>query len=82
MGWKSGTGLGSSEQGRVEPVLVQQFEARAGLGASKGVEAGRYDGKEGHKRRALDMVSVSARCAGVRKVADPHQAEQRYHGSK
>lgn len=69
MGWKSGTGLGSSEQGRVEPVLVQQFEARAGLGASKGVEAGRYDGKEGHKRRALDMVSAIPACRQLRESA-------------
>jgi RNA-binding protein 5/10 len=64
MGWRSGEGLGRESEGRVEPVLVQQFENRAGLGASKGVEAGRWAGEGGFKRRALDMVSASGDVVG------------------
>jgi RNA-binding protein 5/10 len=56
MGWKSGTGLGKEGEGRVDPVMVQQFESRAGLGASKGVEAGKWQGEGGFKKRAMDMV--------------------------
>lgn len=57
MGWKAGTGLGKEGEGRVAPVLAQQFEARAGLGASKGHDAGGWVGPGGFKNRALDMVS-------------------------
>ncbi|WWD08598.1 hypothetical protein V865_006711 [Kwoniella europaea PYCC6329] len=56
MGWKTGTGLGKGNEGRVDPILVQQFENRAGLGASKGVEAGRWSGPGGFQQRALDMA--------------------------
>ncbi|RSH94379.1 hypothetical protein EHS25_004182 [Saitozyma podzolica] len=56
MGWKSGTGLGKEGEGRVDPVMVQQFESRAGLGASKGVEAGKWQGEGGFKKRAMDMA--------------------------
>lgn len=56
MGWKTGSGLGKEGEGRVAPVMVQQFENRAGLGASKGHEAGSWQGREGFKARALDMV--------------------------
>ncbi|RXK38839.1 hypothetical protein M231_03895 [Tremella mesenterica] len=38
MGWKAGTGLGVGGEGRVDPIAVQQFETRAGLGAAKGVD--------------------------------------------
>lgn len=57
MGWTAGTGLGKGNEGRVDPVAVQQFENRAGLGASKGREAGKWDGQAGFQQRALDMVS-------------------------
>ncbi|WWC68946.1 uncharacterized protein I206_102882 [Kwoniella pini CBS 10737] len=56
MGWKSGTGLGKDKEGRIDPILVQQFENRAGLGASKGVEAGKYSGPGGFQQRAKDMA--------------------------
>ncbi|WWC59936.1 uncharacterized protein I303_102499 [Kwoniella dejecticola CBS 10117] len=56
MGWVSGTGLGKGKEGRVDPILVQQFENRAGLGASKGVEAGKYSGPGGFQQRAKDMA--------------------------
>ncbi|WVO17927.1 hypothetical protein L204_105625 [Cryptococcus depauperatus] len=55
MGWKTGEGLGTSGEGRAEPVKVQQFESRAGLGASTGVEAGRWSGPDGWQQRAKDM---------------------------
>jgi hypothetical protein len=58
MGWKTGSGLGREGEGRVDPVLVQQFENRAGLGASKGHNAGNWQGPGGFQRRALDMVSA------------------------
>jgi len=60
MGWKEGTGLGAGADGRVDPVLVQQYESRVGLGKSQGRDPARWDGPEGFKRRALDMVSVHA----------------------
>ncbi|GMK54548.1 hypothetical protein CspeluHIS016_0111340 [Cutaneotrichosporon spelunceum] len=56
MGWTSGTGLGVNEDGRAEPVQVQQFEQRAGLGATAGREAGRWSGPGGWQRRAQDMT--------------------------
>ena len=57
MGWKTGTGLGMAGEGRVDPVLVQQFENRAGLGASRGHDATKWQGPGGFQQRALDMVS-------------------------
>jgi RNA-binding protein 5/10 len=57
MGWQAGTGLGMQGEGRVAPVLVQQFEARAGLGSSKGQEAGKYTGPGGQQARGRDLVS-------------------------
>lgn len=39
MGWQAGSGLGLSGSGRVDPVQANLFADRAGLGASKGVEA-------------------------------------------
>lgn len=56
MGWKTGEGLGLAGEGRAEPIKVQQFESRAGLGASKGVEAGRWSGPGGWQQRAKDMT--------------------------
>ncbi|GAA5820695.1 hypothetical protein JCM11251_003115 [Rhodosporidiobolus azoricus] len=40
MGWSSGTGLGASGDGRVDPVQAAQFQKGAGLGATKGVAVG------------------------------------------
>ncbi|WVQ73895.1 hypothetical protein IAR50_003476 [Cryptococcus sp. DSM 104548] len=56
MGWQSGEGLGANGEGRAEPIKVQQFEARAGLGASKGVEAGRWSGPGGWQQRGKDVT--------------------------
>ncbi|WVQ83535.1 hypothetical protein IAT38_005676 [Cryptococcus sp. DSM 104549] len=56
MGWKTGEGLGVGGEGRKDPIKVQQFENRAGLGAAKGVEAGRWSGKGGWQQRAKDMT--------------------------
>ena len=57
MGWKTGVGLGTSGDGRVDPIMVQQFENRAGLGASKGHDATKWQGQGGFQNRAKDMVS-------------------------
>lgn len=57
MGWKEGTGLGLSGEGRVEPIKVQQFESRVGLGKTQGRDPASWDGPGGLARRALDMVS-------------------------
>ncbi|KLT41040.1 hypothetical protein CC85DRAFT_329392 [Cutaneotrichosporon oleaginosum] len=56
MGWTGGTGLGVNEDGRAEPVRVQQFEQRAGLGAAAGRDPGRWSGPGGWQRRAQDMT--------------------------
>lgn len=56
MGWTSGSGLGLNQDGRAEPIRVQQFEQRVGLGAAQGREAGRWSGPGGWQRRAQDMV--------------------------
>lgn len=40
MGYQAGTGLGVGGEGRVEPIKVQQFAERAGLGSGVGVEVG------------------------------------------
>ena len=63
MGWKTGSGLGLGGEGRVDPVLVQQFEARAGLGASKGHDAAKWQGPGGFQQRALDMVGFESSVA-------------------
>jgi RNA-binding protein 5/10 len=59
MGWTTGSGLGVAGEGRVEPVKVQQFDERVGLGAAKGREAGKWSGPAGWQERKKDMVSVS-----------------------
>lgn len=44
MGWKSGSGLGYTNEGRVDPIETLSYESKAGLGASKGrdiAQAGR-----------------------------------------
>ena len=64
MGWKTGVGLGTTGEGRVDPVQVQQFENRAGLGASKGREAGKWQGPGGFQQRAKDMVSRNESLGG------------------
>ncbi len=67
MGWKAGTGLGKEGEGRVAPVLAHQFESRAGLGASKGHEAGAYAGPGGQKARALNMVRTVVKYALIKR---------------
>jgi RNA-binding protein 5/10 len=56
MGWSTGTGLGKGNEGRVDPIAVQQFENRAGLGASVGRDPAKWDGPAGFKQRELYMV--------------------------
>ena len=56
MGWKSGTGLGLDGDGRVDPVMVQQFEKRAGLGTSIGHDPSASQDPVGIQRRPLDLV--------------------------
>lgn len=58
MGWKTGTGLGAEGSGRVEPIKVQQFAERAGLGASQGHAAGSWTGMGGRQQQAHDVVSL------------------------
>ncbi|GJN90911.1 hypothetical protein Rhopal_003925-T1 [Rhodotorula paludigena] len=43
MGWTAGGGLGASGDGRVDAVQAHQFQAGAGLGATKGVAVGSED---------------------------------------
>ncbi|EGO21762.1 hypothetical protein SERLADRAFT_474611 [Serpula lacrymans var. lacrymans S7.9] len=58
MGWKEGTGLGSSGEGRTEPIQTAIYAQGVGLGASKGKEIGKYaDGYSGY----VHMVQDAAR---------------------
>jgi RNA-binding protein 5/10 len=59
MGWKEGTGLGLSGEGRVDPINVKQFDSRVGLGKTQGRDPAAWDGPGGLQRRALDMVRAS-----------------------
>ncbi|KAG5645840.1 hypothetical protein DXG03_005182 [Asterophora parasitica] len=59
MGWTEGTGLGTTGEGRVEPIQTAIYEQGAGLGASKGKEIGKYaQGYSGYVHMAQDAVSV------------------------
>jgi len=42
MGWQEGTGLGTSGEGRVDPIKTAIYAEGAGLGASKGKELEKY----------------------------------------
>lgn len=63
MGWTAGSGLGAAADGRVDPIKVQQFEERAGLGAAKPREAGKWSGPGGWQERKKDMVSFVLSCS-------------------
>ncbi|KAG5634257.1 hypothetical protein H0H81_002688, partial [Sphagnurus paluster] len=55
MGWKEGSGLGTSGEGRVEPIQTAIYEQGAGLGASKGKEIAKYtQGYAGYVHMAQD----------------------------
>ncbi|EIM90511.1 uncharacterized protein STEHIDRAFT_75317 [Stereum hirsutum FP-91666 SS1] len=57
MGWTEGTGLGISGEGRVEPIQTQIYASGVGLGASKGVEVGKYEpGYTGYVHKAQDAA--------------------------
>ncbi|KAG6869011.1 hypothetical protein C0993_005669 [Termitomyces sp. T159_Od127] len=62
MGWTEGSGLGTSGEGRVEPIQTAIYAQGAGLGASKGKEIGKYaDGYSGYVHMAQDAVSKTER---------------------
>lgn len=57
MGWKEGTGLGSTGEGRVDPVQTAIYAQGVGLGASKGKEIGKYaEGYSGYVNMAQDAA--------------------------
>ncbi|KDQ59414.1 hypothetical protein JAAARDRAFT_56428 [Jaapia argillacea MUCL 33604] len=57
MGWKEGTGLGSSGDGRVDPIQTAVFEQGVGLGASKGKEITNFtEGYTGYVHMARDAA--------------------------
>ncbi|KAG6909467.1 hypothetical protein DXG01_000453 [Tephrocybe rancida] len=57
MGWTEGTGLGTTGEGRVEPIQTAIYAQGAGLGASKGKEIGKYaDGYSGYVHMAQDAI--------------------------
>jgi len=57
MGWKEGTGLGSTGDGRVDPIQTAIYAQGVGLGASKGKELGKYtDGYSGYVNMAQDAA--------------------------
>ncbi|KAG6850456.1 hypothetical protein H0H93_012877 [Arthromyces matolae] len=58
MGWSEGSGLGTSGEGRVDPIQTAMYAQGAGLGASKGKEIGKYtEGYSGYVHMAQDAVS-------------------------
>jgi len=58
MGWTEGTGLGTSGEGRVDPIQTAIYAQGVGLGASKGRELGKYtEGYSGY----VNMVQDAAR---------------------
>ncbi|KAF8061457.1 hypothetical protein FPV67DRAFT_1609202 [Lyophyllum atratum] len=57
MGWTEGTGLGTSGDGRVDPIQTAIYAQGAGLGASKGKEVGKYtEGYSGYVHMAQDAA--------------------------
>jgi len=57
MGWKEGTGLGSTGEGRVDPIQTAIYAQGVGLGASKGKEIGKYaEGYSGYVNMAQDAA--------------------------
>ncbi|EIN07565.1 hypothetical protein PUNSTDRAFT_103581 [Punctularia strigosozonata HHB-11173 SS5] len=57
MGWKEGTGLGTSGEGRVDPIQTAIYAQGVGLGASKGQEVGKYEpGYTGYLHKAQDAA--------------------------
>jgi RNA-binding protein 5/10 len=64
MGWTEGTGLGLEGEGRQAPVPTLLFAEKAGIGASKGKDATKYQGFEGYGMYAKDSVcAIQARTA-------------------
>ncbi|KAJ1400172.1 G-patch domain [Sesbania bispinosa] len=61
-GWKEGTGLGISEQGRLEPVETHVKNNKRGLGADqvkkKAVKPDHSDASKGNKKQAVLVVQV------------------------
>jgi len=57
MGWKEGTGLGSTGEGRVDPIQTAIYAQGVGLGASKSKEIGKYaEGYTGYVTMAQDAA--------------------------
>ncbi|KAL0947211.1 hypothetical protein HGRIS_013329 [Hohenbuehelia grisea] len=57
MGWTEGTGLGTTGEGRVDPIQTAIYAQGAGLGASKGKEVGKYqEGYQGFVQKVQDTA--------------------------
>lgn len=57
MGWSSGAGLGASSSGRVDPIQAYVRAQGVGLGAAKGVVAGKYeDSSKGYAESVKDKA--------------------------
>ncbi|KAK0197332.1 hypothetical protein F5146DRAFT_1099602 [Armillaria mellea] len=57
MGWTEGTGLGTSGEGRVDPIKTAIYVEGAGLGASKGKDIGKLtEGYSGYVSMAQDSA--------------------------
>ncbi|KAK0459501.1 uncharacterized protein EV420DRAFT_269842 [Desarmillaria tabescens] len=57
MGWTEGTGLGTSGEGRIDPIKTAIYVEGAGLGASKGKDIGKLtEGYSGYVSMAQDSA--------------------------
>ncbi|KAJ3565270.1 hypothetical protein NP233_g7739 [Leucocoprinus birnbaumii] len=57
MGWKEGSGLGTEEDGRTEPIITAIYAQGVGLGAAKAREIGKFaEGYSGYVQQAQEAA--------------------------
>ncbi|KAF5358221.1 hypothetical protein D9756_001815 [Leucocoprinus leucothites] len=57
MGWKEGSGLGTEEDGRTDPIVTAMYAQGVGLGAAKAREIGKFaEGYSGYVQQAQEAA--------------------------